>query len=169
MKEASMKNKQETEKLTASMSYWLIKSEPTTYSIDHLRIDKKTPWTGVRNYQARNFMRDHMRLGDLCLFYHSNTKPGEVGVAGVARVCSAPYQDPTSLDPHSPYFEKNKKIVWMLVDIQFVHKFRRVYSLQEIKNNPKLKRMLVVQRGSRLSIQPIEKKDFLHIVEQVSM
>lgn len=143
--------------------YWLIKSEPTTYSIDHLKADKKTAWTGVRNYQARNFMRDDMKVGDLCLFYHSNAKPDEVGVVGVAKVCSAPYQDPSSLDPKSEYFEKNKKIIWTLVDMAFVKKFKRTVTLKEIKLDKKLRNMLVVQKGSRLSIQPVSEMDFLHI------
>lgn len=143
--------------------YWLIKSEPTTYSIDHLKADKKTAWTGVRNYQARNFMRDKMNVGDLCLFYHSNTKPEAVGVVGVAKVCSTPYQDPTSLDPQSEYFEKNKNTIWVLVDIAFVKRCKRIITLHEMKRDKKLKNMVVVQKGSRLSIQPVSEADFFHI------
>lgn len=145
--------------------YWLIKSEPNTYSIDHLQADGVTPWSGVRNYQARNFMRDEMKIGDLCLFYHSNTKPENTGVAGIARVDSLPYKDKTADDKKSEYFEPNKKIEWVLVDIKFEKKLKRVVTLAEMKIDPVLVSMLVVKKGMRLSIQPVSALDFAHIVE----
>lgn len=145
-------------------NFWLIKSEPTTYSIDHLKADASTPWTGIRNYQARNYMRDSMKVGDLCLFYHSSAKKAEdIGVAGIAKVVSKPYPDPSAKDKKSDYFEPNSKIVWELVDIKFVKKFPRLVPLSEIKADSKLANMLVIKKGMRLSIQPVDEKDFLYI------
>lgn len=127
-------------------AYWLMKSEPGTYSIDDLKSDKKTAWDGVRNYQARNFMRDRMKIGDLVLFYHSNAEPP--GVAGVARVCKAGYPDP-------------KEPTWSLVDIEFIEKFSSFIPLETLKANQHiLKGMGVIQKGSRLSVQPVEKEHF---------
>ena len=106
------------------MRHWLIKSEPDVFSIDHLAKVKREPWTGVRNYQARNSMRDDMKPGDLALFYHSNAVPP--GVAGIARVVGAPYPDPTQFDPESEYFDPKATVAaprWMLVDFEFVAKF----------------------------------------------
>ncbi len=151
-------------KQTGEKKYWLIKSEPTTYSIDHLKTDGSTPWTGIRNYQARNYMRDSMKVGDLCLFYHSSAKEAkDIGAAGIAKVASKPYPDPTARDKKSDYFEKNPKIIWDLVDIKFVKKFPRLVPLSEIKNDPKLAGILVAKKGMRLSIQPVSEKDFLYI------
>lgn len=144
--------------------YWLIKSEPTTYSIDHLKADGSTPWTGIRNYQARNYMRDSMKVGDLCLFYHSSAKEAsDIGVAGIAKVVSKPYPDPTASDKKSDYFEKNPKIIWDLVDIKFVKKFPRLVPLSEIKSDSELSGILVAKKGMRLSIQPVSEKHFLYI------
>jgi predicted RNA-binding protein with PUA-like domain len=127
-------------------AYWLMKSEPGTYSIDDLKRDKKTFWDGVRNYQARNFMRDSMKVGDLVLFYHSNAEPS--GVAGVAEVVKSGYPDPK--DP-----------VWSGVDIGFVEKFPNFVPLETLKeNSAKLKGMLVIKNGMRLSVQPVEKAHF---------
>ncbi len=151
------------------MNYWLIKSEPSTYGIDHLKADGKTPWSGIRNYQARNFMRDGMKVGDLCLFYHSSApKPAEIGIAGIAKVVSKPYPDPTAKDKKSPYYEKNPKIEWVAVDMKFVKKFKRLMTLREIKLDPKLKNMIVTRPGMRLSIQPVLKRDFEYIVESLN-
>ncbi len=144
-------------------NYWLIKSEPTTYSIDHLKADGTTPWTGIRNYQARNFMRE-MKPGDLCLFYHSNASPNEMGIAGIAKVASKPYPDPTAKDKKSHYYEPNPKIPWDLVDMKFVKKFNRIVTLNEMKLDPKLKNMMVTRKGMRLSVQPVLEKDFEYIV-----
>ncbi len=157
--------------------YWLIKSEGDCYSIDMLKKDKKTAWSGVRNFQARNFMRDQMKIGDLALFYHSNAEPS--GVYGVARVVSEAYEDKTARDQKDEHFDprsfrlftearKTKtqyKPVWMLVDFAFIKKLKRPISLSELKNDPKTKDMLVCQRASRLSIQPVSKKHFEYIVE----
>lgn len=148
--------------------YWLIKSEPETYGIDHLMAEGVTPWSGIRNYQARNFMRDDMQIGDLCLFYHSNAKPQDIGVIGIAEVASAPYEDKTAHDPKSDYFEPNKKIRWDLVDMKFVKKFKRIVTLNEMKIDPKLAHMLVIKRGMRLSIQPVRKEDFDYLVKLAS-
>ena len=110
--------------------YWLMKTEPSVYSIDDLARDGRTPWEGVRNYQARNFMRDRMRPDDRVLIYHSNVTPP--GVVGLARVCSAAYPDPTALDPASNYYDSRsraEKPVWFLVDVCFEEKFSRLVSL----------------------------------------
>jgi predicted RNA-binding protein with PUA-like domain len=142
-------------------NYWLVKSEPTSYSIDHLKKDKKTAWTGVRNYTARNFMRDGMQLGDPVLFYHSSCPVP--GVYGVAKVASAPYPDPTQFDPASPYYEPRatkEKPVWYLVDIAFVKKLDKPVTLEQIRNNPKLKDMEILRRGSRLSVTGVSKNNF---------
>jgi predicted RNA-binding protein with PUA-like domain len=135
---------------------WLMKSEPEVYSIDDLARDGRTAWTGVRNYQARNFMRDRMRVGDVVLFYHSNAEPS--GVAGVGRVASAPYADPTQFDHRHEAYEPRatrEKPVWVLVEVAFEEKFTRLVSLAELRAEPRLAGLLVLQRGSRLSIQPV--------------
>lgn len=147
-----------------TIQYWLLKSEPSTYSIDHLKHDRKTAWTGIRNYQARNFIRDQMQKGDICLYYHSNTKPDATGIVGLAKVSSDWYLDPTSFDPKSQYFEKNKKIQWVARDITYMKKYRMVLTLNQIKSDKRLTNMLVAQKGSRLSVQPVTKRDFDYIV-----
>src|SRR5436305_15062958 len=118
------------------MKYWLLKSEPTNYSIDDLKRDHKTAWTGVRNYQARNSMTDDMSVGDLALVYHSNAEPS--GVVGIARICAAAHADPTALDKKSQYYEPratSSNPVWQCVDIEFVQKAPQILSLQEIRDN----------------------------------
>jgi predicted RNA-binding protein with PUA-like domain len=147
-----------------AQKHWLVKSEPTSYSIDHLKKDKKTAWTGVRNYTARNFMRDGMQLGDPVLFYHSSCPVP--GVYGVAKVASASYPDPTQFDPASPYYEPRattEKPVWYLVDIAFVKKLDEPVTLEQIRNDPKLKDMEILKRGSRLSVTGVSKEDFAMI------
>jgi len=131
--------------LEANCRYWLMKSEPESYSIDDLKRDNNTSWDGVRNYQARNFMRDQMKAGDLVLFYHSSAEPP--GLAGIAKVCREAYAD-------------KKDPVWVMVDIEFVEKFPRFVSLEDLRKEPRLKTMLVLKRGQRLSIQPVEKGHF---------
>lgn len=146
--------------------YWLVKSEPAVYSIDDLKHDKKTHWDGVRNYQARNFMRDEMKKGDKVLFYHSNSEP--VGVAGICEVAKEGYPDFTAFDPHDPHYDpksKKEEPTWIMVDVKFVEKFDRIVTLQEIKDNSKLKDMKLVQRGNRLSVMPVTKKEFDEIVK----
>lgn len=147
--------------------YWLMKSEPDAFSIDDLERVEREPWDGVRNYQARNFMRDEMAVGDLVLFYHSNAKPP--GVAGVARVASAAYPDPSAFDPDSKYNDPKSDPDdprWWLVDVEFVEKFVEVVSLDALKaeaDGP-LEGMLVVRRGQRLSVQPVEKHHFARVL-----
>ena len=138
--------------------FWLVKSEPETFSFDDLwRAPKRrTMWDGVRNHRARNFMRDSMRVGDGVLFYHSNAKPP--GLAGVAKVASKPYPDPTQFDPDDGHFDPKadpEQPIWVLVDIQAVRKAQRFVALDELKQHPELERMMVTQRGSRLSVQPV--------------
>lgn len=141
--------------------YWLMKSEPSTYSIDDLEREGVTPWDGIRNYQSRNFMRDDMKVGDEVLFYHSNAKPP--GVAGLARVSKTSYPDHTALDPDSKYHDPKAtedEPIWCMVDVEFVERFADVVSLEELKANPDLEGMLVTRRGQRLSIQPVEAEHF---------
>ncbi len=148
----------------ALMRYWLIKSEPDVFSIDHLRKAKREPWSGVRNYQARNYMRDDMSPGDLALFYHSSTTPP--GVAGIARVAGEPYPDPTQFDAKSEYHDpksSKENPRWMLVDFDFVAKFGEAVTLQQMKDDPALEGMMVLQKGTRLSITPVEAKHFRHV------
>ncbi|PIE89372.1 MAG: EVE domain-containing protein [Acidobacteria bacterium] len=150
------------------MKYWLMKTEPETYSIDDLaQEDNQTDyWDGVRNYQARNIMRDQMKVGDQVLFYHSNCKvPGVVGLAEVAR---EGYPDFTSWDPASKYYdakssEDNPR--WFMVDIKWKAKFNRVVSLKEMRAIPALAEMKLLQRGQRLSIQPVSKDEYQLICE----
>jgi len=147
------------------MKYWLIKSEPSEFSITDLRKVKKTAWTGVRNYQARNFMRDAMQIGDIILFYHSNANPS--GIVGVAKVASKPYADPTQFDTSSEYFDAKataEKPIWMLVDVAFVQEFAEIISLEQIKDNPAFTDMVLIQKGSRLSVQPVSQTQFEKIV-----
>jgi len=144
--------------------FWLIKSEPNDYSIDDLARDGREPWDGVRNYSARNLMRDKMAVGDLVLFYHSSTKP--VGVVGIARVASEAYADPTQFDTRSKYFDPKStadKPRWQLVDMEFVEKLPRMVELDEIKADPAFDGMVLVTRG-RLSVQPVERSHFAQIL-----
>ncbi len=144
------------------ISYWLMKSEPSSYSIDDLKSDKNTYWNGVRNFQARNFMRDTMRVGDQVLFYHSSAEPP--GVAGVAQVSRAGYPDFTAWDKKDSHYDpksKQENPLWYMVDIAFVEKFPRLIPLETLKANEKLlKGMPVLKKGMRLSVQPVEKKHF---------
>ncbi len=146
------------------MQYWLFKTEPSTYSIDDLKAEKTTEWYGVRNYQARNFLRDSIRKGDKVLIYHSNTK--EIGVVGVAQVVSDTYPDTHQFDPKSPYFDpksKKENPAWVSRDVRFVKKFPRILTLEELKKQPTLKEMFILRKGNRLSITPVTSKDFLYI------
>jgi predicted RNA-binding protein with PUA-like domain len=146
-------------------AYWLMKSEPEVYSIDDLRRDGHTTWEGVRNFTARNFMRDGMKLGDLVLYYHSNAEPS--GVAGVAKVHRLAYPDPTQFEKKSEYFDPTAKKDdprWLMVEVAFVEKFATFVSLDALKKDKSLAKMLVVQKGQRLSVQPVEKKHFDRVV-----
>jgi predicted RNA-binding protein with PUA-like domain len=153
------------------MNYWLIKSEGDCYSIDDLKKDHRTSWEGVRNYQARNFMRDGMKIGDLILFYHSNAEPS--GVYGVAKVVSTAHIDRSALDPKDEHFDpkavqyvkEGKEPLWSCVDVAFVSKFTRPVSLEEIKNDPTLAGIGVAKVGQRLSVMPVIEKHFERVVE----
>ena len=149
-----------------SKKYWLIKSEGDCYSIDDLKKDRQSQWSGVRSYQARNFMRDEMSIGDLALFYHSNSKPS--GVYGVAQVISKPHPDTTQFDSKDEHFDprsSEENPIWMCVNFKFVSKLKHPISLQEIKINPKLEGMLVRRKGDRLSIQPVSQKHFDYLLK----
>jgi predicted RNA-binding protein with PUA-like domain len=148
-----------------AMKFWLMKTEPDVYSIDDLARDGTEPWEGVRNYQARNSMRE-MAEGDLVIFYHSNAKPP--GAAGVCRVSREAYPDDTQFDKNSKYHDpKSKKEDprWSLVEVAFVEKFAEPISLQALKDDHALEGMLVTQKGSRLSVQPVEKKHFKRVLK----
>lgn len=144
------------------MQYWLIKSEPDTYSIDDLQRDKTTAWEGVRNYQARNHMRE-MKKGDLILFYHSSTEP--LGIAGIASVVREAHADESQFK-NGNYFEaraSKDKPVWHCVDVAFEEKSKRFVTLDELKSDPALEGLTLLQKGSRLSVQPVSGKHFAHI------
>ncbi len=146
--------------------YWLMKSEPQTFSIDDLQKKQIEPWDGIRNYQARNFMMKEMEMGDQVLFYHSNSKPP--GVVGIMKVASAPYPDFTAWDPKSNYFDPKspkEKPRWFMVDVRFVRKFHKMISLEALKKQPELGAMRLLQRGNRLSIMPVEKCEFDFILD----
>lgn len=137
--------------------YWLMKSEPAECSIDDAlaATGQTVPWTGVRNYQARNFMRDAMQIGDGVLFYHSSCP--EPGIVGLAEVASEPRPDPTQFDPGSPYFDPKSTLGsprWLLRDVRALRK-TRLLSLAELRDRPALADLMVLQRGSRLSITPV--------------
>jgi predicted RNA-binding protein with PUA-like domain len=148
---------------------WLMKSEPCVYSIEDLARDRTTSWDSVRNYQARNFMRDEMRVGDDVLFYHSNAEPA--GVAGLARVCSAGHPDETAFDPKSKYYDPDStrdQPTWYRVDVEFVEAFVQVLPLAVLKANPALRDMKVVQRGMRLSVQPVTAAEWKEVLRMRS-
>lgn len=147
--------------------YWLMKSEPDVYSIDDFSRDKKTFWDGVRNYQARNFMRDSMKPGDLLFFYHSNAEPS--GIAGIGEVASEGYPDMSAFEKKSRYFDQESKKetpVWYGVELKFVKKFPSVISLEELRKIPGLKKMPLLQRGQRLSVQPVEEEEWKIILRK---
>jgi predicted RNA-binding protein with PUA-like domain len=146
------------------MQYWLFKSEPTTYGIDHLAKDKVTAWTGVRNYQARNFMRDRMKAGDGGLFYHSSCEVP--GVAGIVEVSRSAYPDETQFDRKSRYYDagaSRDEPRWFNVDLRFVKK-TRVIALPELRAQKALQKMQVLQRGNRLSITPVTEGEWKAIM-----
>ncbi len=147
------------------MKYWLMKSEPGEYSIDDLERDRTEHWDGVRNYQARNLMRDEMSVGDRVLFYHSNAKPP--GVVGVAEVVSEAYPDHTQFDPDDPHYDPKSdpdEPRWWMVDVGFVEKFGRKVSLDELRTHERLSDMVLLNR-SRLSVQPVSPAHFRFILD----
>jgi predicted RNA-binding protein with PUA-like domain len=151
------------------MSYWLMKSEPDEFSIDDLVKAKKqtTPWFGVRNYQARNYMRDHMRIGDGVLFYHSSCEVP--GIAGIAKVSSTPYPDESQFDKKGEYFDpksKREEPRWLLVDVK-LEKKTRVMPLDEMRTYPELADMVALKRGNRLSITPVTEREWKFILKKL--
>lgn len=143
--------------------YWLMKSEPDVFSIDQLIKDKKTWWTGVRNYQARNFMQS-MKVGDQVLFYHSSADPS--GVAGIAEVSKSAEPDSTQFEKKSDYFEPKatkEKPMWFCVEVKPVKKFKNFIPLDRLRDEKALADMLVLKKGQRLSIQPVTEKEFLTV------
>jgi predicted RNA-binding protein with PUA-like domain len=140
--------------------YWLVKSEEDVYPIGKLEEDGRTPWDGIRNYEARNLMRDEMKEGDLVLYYHSNANPP--GVVGIARVASKPYPDPLQFDPDSRYHDPKSSEEdprWILVDLAYEETFPRRVPLQEVRDHPDLGEMVLVNR-MRLSVQPVREEEF---------
>lgn len=141
------------------MAYWLMKSEPDVYNIDDLKRDRREMWDSIRNYQARNMMRDDMRIGDKVFFYYSNCK--EPGIAGIMKVASKPYADPTQFDPENKYYDPKsdpENPRWILVDVQYIRKLKRVITLAEIKAIRALDDMILTRKGNRLSIMPVSDK-----------
>ncbi|MBX2867457.1 MAG: EVE domain-containing protein [Acidiferrobacterales bacterium] len=146
------------------MQYWLMKSEPDAFSIDDLKAVKVEPWDGIRNYQARNFMRDQMRVGDKVFFYHSSC--AEPGIVGIMRVHSKAYPDHTAFDPSEKYFDAKsdpESPRWMMVDVKFSRKLKNPVTLAELKRHPELQDMKLLQKGNRLSIMPVEEKHWKFI------
>jgi predicted RNA-binding protein with PUA-like domain len=150
------------------MQYWLLKSEPTAYSIDDLKREGTTAWEGVRNYQARNFMKQ-MRLDDQVLFYHSNTE--SIGVVGVAKVVAEAHPDESQFNIKDAHYDRKairEKPIWHCIDVAFVEKFRNPILLGVIKADPALRGILLAKPGSRLSVQPVSKQHFDYLCKEVT-
>jgi predicted RNA-binding protein with PUA-like domain len=150
------------------MNHWLFKSEPDVFSFDDLRArpQRREPWSGVRNYQARNYMRDAMQPGDLALFYHSSCP--QPGVAGLIRIASEPYPDPTQFNPADEYFDPKaspEKPIWQLVDVAWAADLPQPVPLETIRSTPELADMLILRKGNRLSITPVTAAEFLRICQ----
>jgi len=147
------------------MNHWLMKSEPDAFSIDDLAAVDSEPWDGVRNYQARNMMRDQMKLGDRVFFYHSNCKvPGIVGIAEVVR---EGYPDHTAFDPEAKYYDPKSdpdRPRWYMVDLKLVRRLARTITLQELKEHPELADMPLVRKGNRLSVMPVSEAEWHFIL-----
>lgn len=146
--------------------YWLFKSEPDSYSIDDLKKDKSTFWSGVRNYQARNMLRDDIQVGDGVLFYHSSTEP--MAIVGCAKVAKAGYADHTAFDPKDSHYDiksKPDEPTWYMVDVKFVEKFATPLTREMLKEDATLSKMVVMQKGSRLSIQPVTKEQWDRVLK----
>ncbi len=147
------------------MRYWLMKSEPGDYSIDDLKRDQVEPWDGIRNYAARNYMRDEMKIGDKIFFYHSNANP--IAIVGTMEVASEPYPDPTQFDPDSKYFDPKSKEsdpTWQLVDVKFIQKFENPVTREAMKKEPALQDMELF-RLARHSITPVRESEWKKIHE----
>ncbi len=148
------------------MQYWLMKSEPDAFSIDDLKKVNVEPWDGIRNYQARNFMRDSMAVGDRVFFYHSSCKVP--GIVGIMKVASKPYPDYTAFDPDAHYYDPKsdpENPTWMMVDVEFVQKLQQPITLRALKQYPELDGMRLLQKGNRLSIMPVDKAHWDFIIE----
>ena len=153
------------------MKYWLLKTEPDCYSIDDLAKEKKktTHWDGVRNYQARNMLRDEMKVGDRVLFYHSSCDPP--GVAGTAEIVKDGYPDFTAFDPNEKHYDPKSKQEdprWFMVDVKLIEKFAELIPLAELRGDKILKEMELLRKGSRLSVQPVRKKEFDRILKMAA-
>jgi len=147
------------------MAYWLMKSEPHAFSIDDLKKVRRTSWDGVRNYQARNMMRDDMRRGDLAFFYHSNCK--EPGIAGIVEVCKEGYPDNIEFGRKGKRVKQNKDInnpTWFMVDVRYRRRLKRPITLQELKSHTALADMPLVRRGNRLSVMPVTEREWEFIL-----
>jgi predicted RNA-binding protein with PUA-like domain len=152
------------------VKYWLMKSEPDVFSIDDLKKKKKSGWDGVRNYLARNYMRDQMQLDDTVLFYHSSCEIP--GIAGLARVSKTSHPDPSQFDSKSEYYDPKATIEnprWFMVEVEFLKKFDHVVTLAALKSSQECNQMPVVQKGSRLSINPVTQKEFEFIVNELAV
>jgi len=151
-------------------NYWLMKSEPTCFGIDTLcsRPKKTAPWDGVRNYQARNFMRNTMKIGDQAFFYHSNCNPP--GIVGIMEIASAAYPDYTAFDPSSAHPDAKstpENPRWFMVDVRFKEKFSHILTLERLRQYPQLENMTLLRRGNRLSITPVSQEEWDFINELV--
>ena len=149
------------------MNFWLLKSEPGSFSIDDLaqRPGRTEPWDGVRNYQARNMMRDEMTVGDQAFFYHSNCP--DPGIVGIVEINSAGRPDPTAFDPADPHYDPKSdpdNPRWYLVDVKLVRRLSRTIGLAELKGHPQLSEMQLLRRGNRLSVMPVEPSHWNHIL-----
>ncbi|MGV2990391.1 EVE domain-containing protein [Vibrio sp. E150_011] len=152
------------------MAYWLFKTEPDEFSIDTLRVKGASCWEGVRNYQARNMMRDEMRVGDRVLIYHSSCK--HIGVAGLAKITKEAYVDHFQFNVDSDYYDPKSTLDnprWLMVDIEFVEKFNRVVPLSVLKSMPELSDMPLVKRGNRLSVMPVRPSEWAAILERAGV
>ena len=148
------------------MKFWLMKNEPEDYNIDDLKRDKTEPWDGIRNYQVRNMIRDDMKIGDQAFFYHSNCEIP--GIYGLMTINSKPYPDHTAFDKKAKYYDvksKKESPTWLMVDVKYNRKLKKVITLSELKSHKKLKDMRVVQKGNRLSITEVLKKDWEYILK----
>ena len=147
------------------MKYWLMKNEPEDYSIDDLKRDKTEPWDGIRNYQVRNMIRDDMSIGDLAFFYHSNCDVP--GIYGLMTINTDAYPDHTAFDKKAKYYDvksKKDKPTWLMVDVKYKRKMKKIITLSKLKSCKSLEKMRVVQKGNRLSITEVEKKDWEYIL-----
>lgn len=150
------------------MNYWLFKTEPEECSIDDFANNPTAAivWEGVRNYQARNFLRDQVQLDDLVFIYHSSCK--DIGIAGIAKVVQSAYADPSQFNSSSPYFDAKatgEKAPWVAVDLSFVEKFPQLLTLDKLKQSTKLEQLPLVQKGNRLSVMPVSSAEWSHIIK----